>query len=113
MFSVTGKSHNIKDLVTCAMQRVVYMHECPCGLQNVGRTPDHGMLGSVNILISKEGIRTIMFPNTLEYVTIRTLVNLHFGVLRRLIDIGGEGIILDSSATGNHSGFLLFLVWSP
>lgn len=35
------KQYPIKDLITCATVGVVYMLECDCGLQYVGRTSRH------------------------------------------------------------------------
>lgn len=33
-----GRVHKLKDIITCNTTGVVYMLECPCGLQYVGRT---------------------------------------------------------------------------
>lgn len=35
---MTNKDYKIKDRITCSTQGVVYMLECKCGLQYVGRT---------------------------------------------------------------------------
>ena len=36
--TVTSKSHTIEPFITCSTEGVVYILECPCGLQYVGRT---------------------------------------------------------------------------
>lgn len=35
---VTGETHIIKGHLSCESNYVIYILECPCGLQNVGRT---------------------------------------------------------------------------
>ena len=36
--TATGEQHTIKPFITCATEGVVYLLQCPCGLQYVGRT---------------------------------------------------------------------------
>lgn len=55
----TGKNYKIKDLITCNTAGVVYMLQCECGYQYVGRTsrPLHVRVGEhVNNI--KRGLRT-------------------------------------------------------
>ena len=34
----TGRTHEVKPFITCSSKGVVYLLQCPCGLQYVGRT---------------------------------------------------------------------------
>lgn len=47
MTSVTNKDYSIQQLITCNTVGVVYMLECDCGLQYIGRTsrPLHVRIG--------------------------------------------------------------------
>lgn len=36
--SSTGKTHEVEPFITCLSKGVVYLIQCPCGLQYVGRT---------------------------------------------------------------------------
>lgn len=62
--SVTSKEFKIEPLITCSSERVVYLLQCPCGLQYVGRAtaPSRSILTSI-LTILEGGLPNIQYPN--------------------------------------------------